>query len=148
MLSNPLRGTEMLTIQRSFYPDKKAALAKGIELANNVSAPSLYRAIADYLSVDVSDIEVGCDKESKALEVAAICDRIDERNQDLACAGVAESCIQNESTVVDKMAARIGFKRPVLRPIKPVQRPRIGGLEVAIMRPKRVEKPKLKSYSV
>jgi hypothetical protein len=113
----------MLTIQRNYWKDLESAKAK-IEFAKgkNPTKVELYRAIASYLGCNVD-----------GLELDQLWAAIDERNQDLAC--------------VDVEAAKIEFRKPVLRPIKPVQRPRIGGLEVAIMRPKRVEKPKLKSYS-
>lgn len=101
----------MLTIQHSFFPDKKSAIAHGIDVPTACSKVLLYQLIALHLGINVD-----------GLEVAAIMDAIDDRNMELACVGVAESCITNESTVLDQMAAAID--KPVLRrDRKPVPKP-------------------------
>jgi hypothetical protein len=107
---------EMFTIQRNYWKDlgyakEKIQFSKG----KNPSAPKLYRAIAGYLGIYTSDIPVAATKEDQKLEVAAIADRIDEKNAELACVGVAESMVEREATIVDKMAAKIEPNRPVLR---------------------------------
>ena len=108
----------MLTIQRSFFPDKKAANAHGIELPVACSKIALYTAIAKHLGIDTTGID----------DHVKLMDLIDERNVELACVGIAETFVANESTVVDQMAAAIDRKpKPILRrdrqPVpKPIKR--------------------------
>ena len=95
----------MLTIQRSFFPDKKAAIAHGLELPVACSKIALYIAIAQHLDIDITGID----------DHTVLMDLIDERNVELACADVP-------------MAAAIDRKpKPILRrdrqPVpKPIKR--------------------------
>ena len=105
----------MLTIQRSFFPDKQAALQHGLDIPVACSKIALYTAIAQYLGLDVDGIN----------DHVQLMDMIDAKNIELACIGVAEKLVENEATVLDKMAAAIDRKpKPVLRrDRKPLPKP-------------------------
>lgn len=105
----------MLTIQHSFYDDKKAAISHGIELPVACSKLWLYRSIAEYLGIDTTGID----------DHVQLMNMIDERNQELACVGIAKKLVENESTVLDQMAANIDRKpKPILRrDRKPLPKP-------------------------
>ena len=111
----------MLTIQRSFFPDKKAAIAHGLELPVACSKIALYIAIAQHLDIDITGID----------DHTVLMDLIDERNVELACADVP-------------MAAAIDRKpKPILRrdrqPVpKPVKRSEI---KVSVPKPIKRDKP-------
>ena len=103
----------MLTIQHNYWADLAATKGLIDFGSKNPTKAELYKAIASYLGID-----------TKGLDTDQLWAAIDERNMDLACAGVAESCITNESTVLDQMAAAVD--KPVLRrDRKPVERPKI-----------------------
>ncbi len=108
----------MLTIQRSFFPDKKSAIAHGVELPVACSKVLLYQLIAQHLGLNVDGID----------DHVQLMNMIDARNQELACADVAERMVKTEATVLDQMAANIDRKpKPVLKrdrqPLpKPVKR--------------------------
>lgn len=126
----------MLTIQHSFYDDKKAAIAHGIELPVACSKLWLYRSIAEYLGIDTTGID----------DHTVLMDMIDQRNMELACIGVAEKLIENEATVLDQMAANID-RKPILKrdrqPLpKPVKRSEIKVVSKPI---KRNQKPVYKT---
>ena len=111
----------MLTIQRSFFPDKKAAIAHGLELPVACSKIALYTAIAQHLGIDTT----GIDDHVKLMNL------IDAKNIELACADVP-------------MAAAIDRKpKPILRrdrqPVpKPVKRSEI---KVSVPKPIKRDKP-------
>jgi len=110
----------MLPIQRSFWADKKAAIDHGVSIPVVCAKIDLYRAIAQHLGIDTT-----------GMDLDTLWAAIDDRNIELACVGVAESMIEHELTVLDKMAAKIEFKRPVLkRDRKPVPKPVKRGLTV------------------
>jgi hypothetical protein len=106
----------MITIQRSFFNDKKAAIAEGINVPVACNRPQLYRLIAAKLDIDVSDIAVAAGKDEQMFEAMLICDRIDARNAELACVGVAESLVEKQSTLLDNMAANIEKPRKLVKP--------------------------------
>jgi hypothetical protein len=128
----------MLTIQRSFFPDKKSAIDHGIELPNACTKIALYKAIAAFLGIDITGMD----------DLDTLWAAIDAKNLDLACAGVAEHLIENESTIVDKMAVDIDkaeflhdremgakLNKPILRrDRKPVPKPVKRGLTVVTNR--------------
>ena len=124
---------QQVFIVRKYWDDKKAAYDAGVQLpkGKNPTKVELYQLIAAHLGIDIT-----------GLELDALWSAIDDRNMDLACVGVAEHLVENESTVIDQMAANLN--KPVLvrpqRPVKPVD------IGVVIMRPgvKRFEKPKLR----
>ena len=64
----------MLTIQHSFFADKKAALQHGLAIPVVCSKMALYQAIAAYLDIDY-----------KGLELTELWAAIDAKNADLAC---------------------------------------------------------------
>ena len=105
----------MLNIQRSFYPDKKAAIAHGLELPVACSKVLLYQAIAQHLGIDTTGID----------DHVQLMNMIDERNQELACVGIAETFVEKQATILDEMAAAIDRKpKPILRrDRKPVDKP-------------------------
>ena len=118
----------MLTIQRSFWSDKKAAIDAGVDVPMVCTKVGLYQAIALHLGINPD-----------GLDIDQLWAAIDAKNLELACVGIAESMVVNESTVADKMAATLN--KPVLiRPVKPVD------IGVVIMRPgvKTVQRPKLR----
>lgn len=115
----------MICATDNFVEDRNNAFKAKIIKNFVISAPGLYRVIADHLNVDVSDIAVGDDDKSKKLEVAALRDRIRQNEMDIACIGVAERMVKTEATILDKMAANIDRKpKPVLRrDRKPLPKP-------------------------
>lgn len=98
----------MLTIQRSFFPDKKSAIDHGLDIPVACSKIVLYTAIAEHLGIKVGGID----------DHVQLMDMIDAKNIELACADVP-------------MAAAIDRKpKPVLKrnrqPLpKPVKRSEI-----------------------
>lgn len=92
----------MLTIQRSFFADKKSALQHGLDIPVACSKVLLYKLIAQHLGIDTTGID----------DHVQIMDMIDAKNIELACADVP-------------MAANIDRKpKPVLRrDRKPVAKP-------------------------
>ena len=111
-----------ISFSNSFTEDRNKAFKAKIIKNFVISAPDLYRAIADHLNVDVSDIAVGDDDKSKKLEVAALRDRIRQNEMDIACIGV-ERMVEREVTIVDKPVLRRDRKplpKPVKRNAKPV----------------------------
>ena len=114
----------MLTIQRSFWSDKKAAIDAGVDVPVVCTKVGLYQAIASHLGITTD-----------GLDIDQLWSAIDAKNLELACVGIADHLIENESTVVDKMAATLN---------KPVKRSKVGGLEVAIARPRKIAKPIIK----
>ena len=64
----------MLTIQHSFFADKKAALQHGLAIPVVCSKMALYQAIAGHLGIDY-----------KGLELTELWAAIDAKNADLAC---------------------------------------------------------------
>jgi hypothetical protein len=127
----------MLTIQRSFFPDKKAALQHGLDIPVACSKVLLYQLIAQHLGIDTTGID----------DHVQLMDLIDAKNIELACVGVAEKFVETEATVLDQMAANIDHKpKPVLRrdrqPVaKPVKRPVV---KVSAPKPIKRNKPVVK----
>ena len=93
----------MLTIQRAFFPDKKAAIDHGLDIPVACSKIVLYTAIAQHLGLNVDGID----------DHVQLMNMIDDRNVELACVGIAE------------MAAAIDRKpKPILRrDRKPLPKP-------------------------
>ena len=125
---------QQVFIVRKYWDDKKAAYDAGVQLpkGKNPTKVELYQLIAAHLGIDIT-----------GLELDALWSAIDDRNMDLACVGIAEHLVVNESTVVDKMATRLN--KPVL--VRPVQRPvKLVDIGVVIMRPGKaaVQRPKLR----
>jgi len=108
----------MLTIQRSFFADKKSAIDHGLDIPVACSKVLLYQLIAQQVGSHVDGID----------DHVQLMNMIDARNQELACADVAERMVKTEATVLDQMAANIDRKpKPVLKrdrqPLpKPVKR--------------------------
>jgi hypothetical protein len=108
-----LEDSIMLTIQRSFFPDKKSAIDHGLDIPVACSKLWLYRSIAQHLGLNVDGID----------DHVQLMDMIDERNQELACVGIAEKLIETEATILDKMATNID-RKPILRcDRKPLPKP-------------------------
>jgi hypothetical protein len=135
-----------ISFANSFAEDRNNAFATKLIKNYVISAPALYRVIAAHLNVDVSDIPSGDTDKAKKVEVAALRDRIRENDAKAACVGVAEKLVNDNVTVVDKMATNIDQRPVFVRPVRkgdrvkvqpPIKRPIVGGLEVATMRPKR-----------
>ena len=123
----------MLTIQRSFFADKKSAIDHGLNIPVACSKIVLYTAIAQHLGIDTTGID----------DHTVLMDLIDARNMELACAGIAERMVENESTVLDQMAAAIDRKpKPILRRDRqPVPKP-VKRSEIKVSAPKPIKRSK------
>lgn len=110
----------MLTIQRSFFPDKKSAIAHGVELPVACSKVLLYQLIAQHLGIDTTGIN----------DHIQLMDLIDAKNVELACADVP-------------MAANIDRKpKPVLkRDRQPLPKP-VKRSEIKVSAPKPIKRNK------
>jgi hypothetical protein len=119
-------GFTMLTIQRNYWKDlahAKEVIEFGIKQPTKVE---LYRAIASHLDISAD-----------GLDIDQLWAAIDARNMELAVVGIAETLVETESTVVDKMAATIDrpFKRVAVPPVKRPMPVVKGGLSAATARP-------------
>lgn len=113
----------MLTIQRSFFPDKKAAIAHGIELPVACSKIVLYTAIAEHLGIDTT----GIDDHVKLMNL------IDAKNIELACADVpmaaaidrskSKPVLRRDRKPLPKPVKRSEIKVSTPKPIKRNQKP-------------------------
>jgi hypothetical protein len=121
----------MFPIQRNYWADLKVAkstpgLMDNYDSPKNPCKLDLYRFIANY---------IGAYWQTDSVD--ELYQNIDDRNMELAVVGIAESMVETESTVIDKMAATID--RPVKRvAVPPVKRPMPvvkGGLSAATARP-------------
>ena len=102
----------MLTIQRSFFPDKKAAIAHGLELPVACSKIALYIAIAQHLDIDITGID----------DHTVLMDLIDERNVELACADVPMAAAIDRKPKPILRRDRQPVPKPIKRNAKPVVR--------------------------
>lgn len=89
----------MLTIQHSFFADKKAALQHGLAIPVVCSKMALYQAIAAYLDIDY-----------KGLELTELWAAIDAKNADLACVkAVPKPVLKRDRKPVPKPVLKRGL---------------------------------------
>jgi hypothetical protein len=113
----------MFPIQRNYWADLKAARSAGLVDGNkNPCKLDLYRFIANH---------IGAYWQTDSVD--ELYQNIDNRNTELACVGVAESCIAKPVKRCDRVKVQPPIKRPI-----------VGGLSVATARPVKVAKPKLR----
>jgi hypothetical protein len=91
----------MLTIQRKYWDDLKAAKEHGVQLPNACTKVALYQAIAAYLEIDFA-----------GMELDQLWTAIDSKNLDLACVGVPKMAAKLDKPVLRR------DRKPVPKPIK------------------------------
>jgi hypothetical protein len=94
----------MLTIQRKYWDDLKAAKEHGVQLPNACTKVGLYQAIALYLEIDITGMN----------DLDTLWAAIEAKNADLACVGIPEKPVMNE---VQRPVLRRD-RKPVAKPVK------------------------------